>query len=494
MKQRKLEGDAQALDELLAQSFDGRSTLGKNVAYLRDYFARGNNTEGIAMLRGIAKAVQSKGMRNVDKSVDVTIGPKIQGSHTGNGESREMIGRGAFSGQRLVQGYQVGYTIAKQDGTKVQSGYLNGTRLDSEMLVGIDHLNTLLLYKGIINDPEMPQMLRMPQKQAKKQYAKMEKTLPALLKTMPEYYRKLAERNNVNLAAMRELDVLKAGKEIAKGEFSALLAALDPGKNRNELNWFAHRAKDDELPVDVRQAWQYLKTYPHLLDTGMMTLLGAYQMQMRAQPRKGIAGSIAEELQWLATGRKPDKPNKVDRQAETARTMYQKMYNCALDLQQKHEPARFYTGDVPVQDMTIEQKLGERNWTVADREGIIRKFPMRQFREAYNAQLLNALYANDERGIQKSIDHLRQVRNADAQKVKQQDGDTAGTRLGDNYEFVNEMLGRMKDTPVSQRYRVENLVKNTPVYRAKDDFERLRKTEWFLRPLEERHPNYRKQK
>lgn len=482
MANRKLTADAQALDELLAQSFDKRSVLGKNIDHLYDAFVRGNNTEGIAMLRGLGRIVQAKGLKNVDDRIDVKVGQFVKGDLLEKGsDAREEIGRGAFSGQRLVQGYQISYTVAKQDGTTAQAGYVNGTRLDSEALLGIDHTATLLLYAPLLNNKDLPKILRTPAKaQERKRVERIKKTLPDVLKTMPPEARALAAKHNVDLEALSSLDVLQQGKHLAKGEWSALFFALDAGKNRNELNWYKQRAKEGDLPADVLQAWAYLKTYPHLVDSGMVTLLGAYQLQERKQRRQGIAGMIADEIRWLGTSGK----------AEQARTLYRTMCGKEVDLTQKHEPARFYKGDITAEDKTIGQKVNDPYWTVADREGMLRKFPLRQFRREYNDQLLKKHYDNDVRGFDGAIQHLRQVRDADKQRLKRAlpRGKEPELQLKDNYAFVNELLERMKDKPTSREYKRENLLNRTPIDEADAAFTKLRKTEWFLRPWEERGP------
>jgi hypothetical protein len=161
-----------------------------------------------------------------------------------------------------------------------------------------------------------------------------------------------------------------------------------------------------------------------------------------------------------------------------------------VDLTQKHEPARFYKGDSTAEDKTIGQKVNDPYWTVADREGLLRKFPLRQFRREYNDRLLRKFYDNDVRGFDGAILHLRQVRDADKQRLKRAlpQGKEPELQLGDNYSFVNTILERMKDKPTSREYRRENLLNRTPIDEADAAFAKLRKTEWFLRPLEERGP------
>ncbi len=478
MATRKLEKDAQALDELLAQAFDRRATIGKNVAYRREQFQRTNNTEGIALLRGLATTILAKGMHGVDGTIGVKVGPLIQGNRISSSDDRkihEVIGRSQYSGQELVRGYHVGFEVTKRDGTVATFGYTYDTRLDHEVLIGPQHIDTLLATLPLLHDPDMRKKLRMPsRKKVRRHYARLQSTLSDLLEAIPASYAKFAERHNVDLEAIGSLDVFKVGKELAKGEWSALLWALDPAKNKNVYNWYRQRAKEHELPGDVREAWVYLTAYPYLLTREQTLLLGAYQMQARAQPRKGIAGHIPEELHWLAK----------DRKAERAR----ELYRFDIDLSVPHKPARFYTGDIPLQEMSVEQKLNEKYWTVADREGILRQFPLGTFRKKWNACVLDRLYDNDVRGFDGSIKHLCEVRNADARVVARDDGSVENTQLKENYKFVNEMLSRMKDTPSSQTYRRENLLARTPVHTAGEAFERLRKVEWFLRPLDERGP------
>ncbi len=464
MAKRKLSADEQGLDELLAQSFNRKTVIGKNIMHLRDRFSRTNDTMGLSMLRVLGYAIRSKGVRNFGGELNVRVGTKRTGSILPvpeKGKRRERIAYSNYSGRQLVNAYPISYSLSADGETIVPAGYKLGTRLDFEDVIGPQQVDTLLVYSRILNNPDMKQKLRKQKRAETKTRSNQQKEkLDDLLSGMPDSFKERAMQRGINLAALQNAELLKAGGMLAEEKWSALLWALDPGRNRNIYNWFRAKAAKDDLPGDVREAWVYLNKFPHLTTDEDIILLGTYVLQEMPQPKKGIAGDLPEELKWLATSK----------DAEKAR----KLYNREINLREKHEPARFYTGVTRTCDATIEKMLDEPYWTVADREGIQRKFPLVQFREEWNKQVIDSIFC-DSNTFYTAIKTLYSLKQEDAKKIaeapKPEDADT---ELGKDYPFVKEMFDRMTlGEKKPDDFRRENLLRRTSIHKAREEFERL---------------------
>ncbi len=464
MAKRKLSADEQGLDELLAQSFNRKTTIGKNIMYLRERFGRTNDTMGLSMLRVLGYAIRSKGLRNFGGEISIRVGAKRRGELLTNpqkGKRRERIAYSNYSGHQLVNVYPISYSLRADGETVVPAGYTLGTRLDFEDVIGPNQVDTLLTYSRILSDPDMRKKLRKQRAAEARQRSKDQKDrLDDLLSRIPDDFRQRAMQRNIDLAALQNTEILKVGGLLAEEKWSALLWALDPGKNRNVYNWFREKAAKNDLPGDVREAWIYINKFPHLATDEDILLLGTYRLQEMPQPRKGIAGDLAEELKWLATSK----------DAEKAR----KLYGRKIDLSAKHEPAKFHTGAMLANDATIEKMLSEPYWTFADREGIQRKFPLVQFREEWNKQVIDSLFT-DSNAFYTAMKSLHAVKLEDAKKIaeapKPEDADTL---LGSDYPFVKEMFDRMtKGEEKPEDFRRENLLRRTSIHKAQEEFDRL---------------------
>ncbi|MEM4240418.1 MAG: hypothetical protein QXK08_04465 [Candidatus Woesearchaeota archaeon] len=463
MAKRKLSADEQGLDELLAQAFNRKTTIGKNIMYLRERFGRTNDTMGLSMLRVLGYTIRSKGVRNFGGEITVKVGTMRRGgllAQPEKGKRRERIAYSNYSGRQLVNVYPISYSLKSDGETVAPAGYTLGTRLDFEDVIGPQQVDTLLAYSRLLSDPEMKEKLRKQRRAEARQRSKDQNDrLDDLLSMLPDTFRERAMQRGVDLAALRNAELLKAGGLIADEKWSALLWALDPGKNRNIYNWFREKAAKDDLPGDVREAWVYLNKFPHLATDEDIILLGTYRLQEMPQPRKGIAGDLAEEIKWLATAKG----------ALRARIEYGRDIN----LNEQHEPARFYSGAVP-STATIEKMLSEPYWTIADREGILRKFPLVQFREEWNRKVLDRLFG-DPSAFYTAMKALHAVKSEDAKKIadapKPEDADTV---LGKEYPFVRDMFERMtKGEQNPDEFRRENLLRRTSIHRAEEEFDRL---------------------
>ena len=136
-----------------------------------------------------------------------------------------------------------------------------------------------------------------------------------------------------------------------------------------------------------------------------------------------------------------------------------------------HEPAKFYLGDVPQQAMTVGQKMNDPYWTMADLEGVMRKFPLTEFRRTWNAQI-GAEAFRDAARFYRMVDYVAKVRRDDAHELKKHAGDMQQTRLGGDYNFIAGLLDRVKD-PKTKRFSYERLIETTPIDQTHDDFYRL---------------------
>ncbi|MEM4254595.1 MAG: hypothetical protein QXR48_04410 [Candidatus Woesearchaeota archaeon] len=464
MAKRKLSADEQGLDELLAQAFNRNTTIGKNIMHLRERFSRTNDTMGLSMLRVLGYAIRSKGVRNFGGEITVKVGTMRRGellAQPEKGKRRERIAYSNYSGKQLVNVYPISYSLRTDGETIVPAGYTLGTRLDFEDVIGPQQVDTLLAYSRLLNDPDMRNKLKRQKRSEAMQRSKEQKDrLDDLLSRMPAEFKQRAIQRKIDLTTLQNTEILKVGGLLAEEKWSALLWALDPGKHRNVYNWFREKAAKDDLPGDVREAWIYINKFPHLIDDYQIVLLGAYRMQEMPMPRKGIAGDIAEELKWLATSK----------EAEKARTLYGK----EIDLSLTHEPAKFYTGNAINTNTTIEKMLDEPYWTIADREGILRKFPLVQFREEWNKQIIDKLFGNAN-AFYSAMNILYAIKQEDAKKIaeapKPEDADTI---LGKDYAFVKEVFERMtKGEQNPDDYRRENLLRRTSIHKAKEEFHKL---------------------
>lgn len=463
MAKRKLSAEEQGLDELLAQSFNGKTVIGKNVMYLRERFGRTNDTMGLSMLRVLGYTIRSKGLRNFGGEIAVKVGTKRRGELLTNpekGKRRQRIAYSNYSGHALVNAYPISYSLSADGETVAPAGYTLGTRLDFEDVIGPQQVDTLLAYSRILSDPDMREKLRKQRRAEAKYRSKQQNDrLDDLLSRMPDSFKERAMQRGINLAALQNAELLKVGGLIADEKWSALLWALDPGKNRNIYNWFREKAAKDDLPGDVREAWIYLNKFPHLVTDEDIVLLGTYRLQEMPQPRKGIAGDLAEELKWLANAK----------EAENAR----RDYGREIDLKAQHEPVRFYSGSAP-SNATIEKMLDEPYWTVADREGVQRKFPLVQFRGSYNHAVLGRLFRGSY-GFNEAMQALYQLMEADKELIakapKPEDADTA---LGKDYPFVKEMFERItKGEEPQEKITWEALCRRTSIHKANEELSRL---------------------
>lgn len=469
MAERKLAED-NALDELIAQAFDLRSTIGKNVIALHKHFTATNNTTCVSMLRTLAAIVRQKGHENFDGRIEVRVGPLQAGQllavpvvHDGVRKVHERITDASpYSGKELVHGYPLAYTLYdRDDNVLVRAGYRAGTRLkeDEGELIGPDQIDTLLLYVPLLPDPKLPRMLKAPPKRERQErIRKARKRLEDILQRMPKDFAAYAAKRDVDLKALATIDMLEVGEHLKEEKWSALLWALDPGKHHTILNWYKAKLRADDLPADVKQAWIDLNTMPHRVTELEFMLLAAYRLQAKPERRKGIAGNIGEELTWLA------------KQGEPSRA--RELYGRAIDLQQPHDPARFYAGGRPSQPMSIEEKLTDPFWTYADREGILRNFPLSAFRKQWNRIVLNDAFG-DARAFSELCKELYVIYQADYHSIAAANGpDAAKTRLGSNYKFVSTMFERMSDKG-STAWAREKLLKHNPVHTSEQDFKKL---------------------
>lgn len=461
MTNRKLMENAQPLDEMVAQASHRGSVAGRNIPVLEQYFRRSGNTNGIALLRWVGNKFQEKYGSNFRGSFALNVGTAVKGEKLAlpeEGRKYETICDAAsVSGQELRRvGYPVTLTLYNGSLPEVAGGYTLDSRVRHEGMIGEQQLESALVYIPLLNDNNLKKKLRkLPVADVRIRARKAQQSFETL-RSVPEAFAEVARKNNIDPAVLNNPDLLKEGKHLADQYWSALVWAFQ-SKNSNDLNWLKREAKKHNLPVDVHQAYATLKAMPHLVTRDQYVLLGAYRLQAKREHRKGMAGNMPTELLWLANNCK----------AERARTMYGR----PVDLAVKHEPAKFYAGNVPQQDMTVGQKMNDPYWTMADAEGVLRKFPLTEFRRKWNRTIAQETF-QDEHRFGRMVAYAAQVRKADAYQLRQHEGDLEKTRLGDDYAFVSGMLDRMKD-PKNKRFSYERLTDVTPIDQTRDDFQRF---------------------
>ena len=454
MANRKLAQDAQPLDELAAQTYDLRTVPGKNIQRWLDYADRHNWTTDKAFIRNYVSTLQRKGVAGHDGHVDVTIGAKVKGAklpHPVPGKYvHERVGTSRASGKELVRAFPVSYTLSDAQGTiTVRAGYINNTRLASEDLLGPDHVNLAIAFLPRLDSQDFPRLLEervTHDKEARER--KVREHLENPLARMPADYRTMLEQRGIAVEALNSIDVLEAGEHLANERWSAVLYLIDPGKKRNLYHWFEAKFAKDEMPADVKDAWVFLHEFPHHEDVGKkLQLLGNYQFQEKPERRKGLANGMPEELRWLATSQKKD--------AKDAR----KRYGREIDLDEDHTPVLFYDGAVSKGTMTIRKLLQEPYWTVADREGVLRKFPMEEFRMDWNREAVYKRFGS-AKGFAHTMEALATA---------------IGKELIPETElpFVRHMFSRMGLGEQKGVYKLENLLRRTPITEARRDYDKL---------------------
>jgi hypothetical protein len=461
MANRKLMENAQPLDEMVAQAGHRGSVVGRNIPVLEHYFRRQGNTNGIALLRWVGSKFQEKYGSNFRGSFALNVGTAVKGEKLAlpeEGRRYETICDAAsVSGQELRRvGYPVTLTLYNGSSTEVAAGYTLDSRVQHEGMIGEQQLESALVYIPLLNDKDLKKKLRkLPVADVRARAKKAEESFE-MLRSVPEAFAEVARRNNIDPAVLNNPELLKEGKHLADQYWSALVWAFQT-KSKNDLNWLKGEAKKHNLPVDVHQAYATLKAMPHLMTRDQYVLLGAYRLQAKRDYRKGVAGNMPAELLWLANNAK----------AERAREMYGRPVNLAVP----HEPAKFYTGSVPQQEMTVGQKLNDPYWTMADLEGVLRKFPLAEFRKKWNAQIAGETFRDADR-FYRMVDYVAKVRRSDAHELKKHGGDLKQTRLGEDYNFVAGMLECAKDLK-TKRFSYERLIETTPIDQTRDDFQRF---------------------
>jgi len=461
MVTQKLKENAQPLDEMVAQTYHRGSVVGRNIPVLDQYFRKQGNTNGIALLRWVSDKIQEKYGGNFRGSFVLNVGTSVKGEKLAKPEEgrryETICDAASVSGQELRRvAYPVTLTLYNSRAREVAAGFTLDSRAQYEGMIGEKQLGSALVFVPLLNDKDMRKKLRkLPVADVRARAKKAQHSFEEILK-MPEQFAEVARRNNVDPALLNNPELLKEGPHLAKQYWSALVWAFQT-KSKNDMNWMAGEAKAHKLPMDVHRAYMTLRTLPHLMTREQYVLLGAYRLQAKREHRKGVAGNVPAELLWLANS------GKADRARE--------MYGNTIDLAVTHVPAKFYTGDVPQQEMTVGKKLNDPYWTMADLEGVLRKFPLTEFRRKWNTELAKDAFKDANR-FGRMVDYLATVRRSDAHNLKQSSGDLEKTRLGDHYEFVSCMLDHIKD-PKTKRFSYERLIYGTPIDQAHDDFYRF---------------------
>lgn len=461
MATQKLKANAQPLDEMVAQTYHCGSVVGRNIPVLDQYFRKQGNTNGVALLRWVSDKIQEKYGSNFRGSFALNVGTPVKGEKLAKPEEgrryETICDAASISGQELRRvGYPVTLTLYQAGEIEVKAGYTLDSRAQYEGMIGYQQLDSALVYIPLLNDKQLKQKLRtLPQPEVRARAKRAQKSFEKVLR-VPEQFAEVARKNNVDPALLTNPALLREGGDIAKGYWSALVWAFQT-KSRNDLNWLAGEAKKHNLPMDVHQAYATLRTMPHLMTREQYVLLGAYRLQAKRDYRRGIAGTVPAELLWLANNSKAERAGK--------------MYGSPVELAVPHVPARFYTGDAPQQEMSVGEKLNDPKWTMADLEGVLRKFPLTEFRRKWNSTIAGEAF-RDEKRFARMVDYAAHLRNADAHQLKKHEGDLEKTRLGDDYAFIADLLDRIKD-PKSRRFSYARLIETTPIDQTRDDFYRF---------------------
>ena len=466
MTNKKSNGSARSLDTRVAQTHHRGSTVGKNMPRLVRFFRRRRNTNGIALVNWIDEKIQEKYGRKFSGSIDLNVSRPILGRKAANpkpGQVYESMGAASISGQDLRRvKFPITLTLY-QGGSTVSAGYTLDSRVQFEGEIGSQQLDSALVYVPMLNEKGMERKLRRlpkPQEQARARKAK--KSFDNAFAKMPEEFVKEARKNKVDLDSLKNPDLLRAAPHLADQYWSALVWAFQT-KGKNELNWLKGEARKNKLPHDVRTALYTREKHPHLMTRDQYMLLGAYRIQARKMPRRGIAGDMPDELLWLANSRK----------ADSARKAYGREVNLSVD----HEPARFYSGKLPEQQMTVGEKLNDPYWTMADLEGVLRKFPLTEFRRKVNTKVAESNCWGRDR-FYRIANYLTDVRDADKKRLKRNKGDLNKTHLGENYNFVDGMLKQLTD-PKTKKHSFDRLMDSMPMHLAEKDIQRFHKVAYF---------------
>lgn len=459
MTNRKLTKDAQPLDEMVAQTFDLRNAVGRDLEEWRRAAKQYNWTTDTALIRRFAAMMQLKDVRGYEGSrVQVQLGPMVKGArlaHAIPGRMvHERVGTSQYSGKQVVRAYPISVTLYDSNGdVSVRAGYTNETRLSSENIIGPDHADLAVTMLNRLGTPEFRKLLdeRVTHTDADRE-RKAREVLDNPLDRMPEAYLQMIKDHGINVDILRQADLLSIGEHLLQEHWSAVLFALDVGKNRNLVNWLNEQADKGKLPEDVRYDWAYVKQFPHREDVGeKLKNIGSYQLQWKPEGRKAVAGNLAEELHWLASSRKSE--------AKYARELYKTMYGKHVDLKVAHEPAKFYAGSQPPHAETIDKLPGEPYWTVADREGVLRKLPMTEFRQEWTKEIVKE-YFGSVREFSAAMQQLDAAVHAKKVPVE-------------HLPFVQHVLKRMKMGELDNAPKAENYLRRTRIDKAETEADKL---------------------
>lgn len=460
MSNRKLSTDAQPLDELVAQTFDRRYTIGKNIELWRTFSDRYNWTTDKAFLRTFAMALQRKGVTNYDgQRITVTLGALAKGQKLADPIPGKMvrgrIGTSQYSGKEVVRAYPISYTVYDRNGdVLVRAGYTLGTRLTAENAIGPDHAELAAVFVPRLNDPDFRTLLeeRVKQPEAEKRRKKVRELFEDPVERMPESYRSILAQHNVSPSIIRQQKLLQHGEHIVNERWSAILLAFDPG--RNAYNWLRSKLEKGELPADVVEAWAFIHQFPDQREEveKRLKIIGDYQLQWKPEGRKLIAGNLAEELRWLATSRKTE--------AKYARELYRSLYKKDVNLDADHAPARFYHGDLPPHPAKVCKLLLEPAWTVGDRAGLERQFPIIEFREEWNRELVGE-YFGSIRDFTKAVEGLHGALESKAIPKGE-------------VPFVQHVLNRMSLGEPGGKPAADNFLRRTRIDLAEKEIDKLK--------------------
>jgi hypothetical protein len=460
MANRKLSKNAQPLDEVVAQTFNLCNAVGRDIEEWRKAAKEYGMTTDTALIRRFAAMMQLKDVRGYDGSrVQVQLGPMVRGARLARvipGKLvHERVGTSQYSGKKLVRAYPVSVTLYDASGNvSVRAGYTNDTRLSAENIIGPDHADLAVTMLNRLGTPEFKALLdeRVTHTDAERE-RKTREVLDNPLDRMPDAYRQMIKDHGINVDLLRHANLLSIGEHLIQEHWSAVLFALDVGKNRNLVNWFNEQADKGKLPEDVRQDWAYIKQFPYRENISeKLKNVGSYQLQWKSEGRKAVAGNLAEELRWLASSRKSE--------AKYARELYNDLYGKHADLKTAHEPAIFYAGSQPPHAETIDKLLGEPFWTVADREGVLRKFPMTEFRQSWTREIIKE-YFGSVREFSAAIQQLDAAVKAKKVPVE-------------HLPFVQHVLKRMKIGELDGVPKAENYLRRTRIDKAETEADKLK--------------------
>ncbi|MBI4451554.1 hypothetical protein HY642_06280 [Candidatus Woesearchaeota archaeon] len=378
--------------ELVAQTWDLRTVFGKNLVHMLETFAANNNYTGIetftnlsAIIRSHAAAAKHLPLQHEVKfrTADYVKGKPIK-------SKADYTGRCKLCGQGLRCVHKMNVGIVTENGVEW---------LAKPFDIGINHHEDLPALIDAMGDRGYSLVLT-PSGKATDRKARSTQLEELIASSIPAKLRSAFTAKGVDIDAL--LKVPEAAWYIsaaAKGDYSGLWFALDPGNSKALLGWA--RAQRD-APRQIQTIVAKLEDVPHCVTSEELGALFAYQLQERREPIDAVARHLKADLEYLAdlSAQNPQHANIRD---------YGK-----VSLHRKFTPMWYYRGSEQPKQMIVKDALNLDHLTFAQAAGIQRAYPkIVERRLSHNRGVLQQYCSREE--FEKLWTALKTVYDADAE-------------------------------------------------------------------------------